>query len=79
VADCETNYRLLVGLLPFCQHADLACDFCVGIMRRETRVKNRRCDWCLLFVFGCVIVFGIGTEVSDDRALHDSVAHKCSL
>jgi hypothetical protein len=26
-------------------------------------VKNRRCDWCLLFVFGCVIVFGIGSEL----------------
>jgi hypothetical protein len=36
VADCETNYRLLVGLLLFLPTMCLACDFGVCIMRRET-------------------------------------------
>jgi len=27
--------HVTVGYMPFCQHAELACDSCIGIMRRE--------------------------------------------
>jgi hypothetical protein len=51
VADCETNYRLLVGLLPFLPTMCLACDFGVCIMRRETgAIKGVGLVTCFLFL-----------------------------
>jgi hypothetical protein len=51
VADCETNYGLLVGLLSFLPTMCLACDFGVCIMRRETgAIKGVGLVACNLFL-----------------------------
>ena len=51
MADCETNWWVLVGLLLFLPTMCLACDFGVCIMRRETgAIKGVGLVTCFLFL-----------------------------